>query len=162
MPKAERTGVVASNRKARHAYDILETFEAGMVLHGSEVKSLRDAQVQMGEAYAVVDDGDVWIHNVHIAEYSNVDKATRPTTDRKRKLLLHRKEIDEIGRKVNIERLTLIPLSIYFKDGRAKVEIAIAKGKKQYDKRHALRERQDTRDTQRALSQARRASGEGR
>jgi SsrA-binding protein len=135
MPKAERTGVVATNRKARHNYDILETFEAGMVLHGSEVKSLREAQVQMGEAYAVVDDGDVWIHNVHIAEYSNVDKATRPTVDRKRKLLLHRKEIDEIGRKVNIERLTLIPLSIYFKDGRAKIELAIARGRQKGDKR---------------------------
>ncbi len=156
MPKAERTGVVASNRKARHTYDILETFEAGIVLHGSEVKSLRDAQVQMGEAYAVVDDGDVWIHNVHIAEYSNVDKATRPTTDRKRKLLLHRKEIDEIGRKVNIERLTLIPLSIYFKDGRAKIEIAVARGRKQADKRRAIAEKDMARDLDRSLSQKRR------
>src|SRR3954453_12091813 len=156
MPKAERTGVVASNRKARHNYDILETFEAGIVLHGSEGKSLRDAQVQMGEAYAVVDDGDVWIHNVHIAEYSNVDKATRPTTDRKRKLLLHRKEIDEIGRKVNIERLTLIPLSIYFKDGRAKIEIAIARGRKQADKRRAIAEKDMARDLDRSLSQKRR------
>jgi SsrA-binding protein len=156
MPKAERTGVVASNRKARHSYDILETFEAGIVLHGSEVKSLREAQVQMGEAYAVVDDGDVWIHNVHIAEYSNVDKATRPTTDRKRKLLLHRKEIDEIARKVNIERLTLIPLSIYFKDGRAKIEIAIARGRKQADKRRAIAEKDMARDLDRSLSQKRR------
>ncbi|MEA3055090.1 MAG: SsrA-binding protein [Actinomycetota bacterium] len=156
MPKAERTGVVATNRKARHNYDILETFEAGIVLHGSEVKSLREAQVQMGEAYAVVDDGDVWIHNVHIAEYSNVDKATRPTTDRKRKLLLHRKEIDEIGRKVNIERLTLIPLSIYFKDGRAKIEIAIARGRKQADKRRAIAEKDMARDLDRSLSQKRR------
>jgi SsrA-binding protein len=156
MPKAERTGVVASNRKARHTYDILETFEAGMVLHGSEVKSLRDAQVQMGEAYAVVDDGDVWIHNVHIAEYSNVDKATRPTTDRKRKLLLHRKEIDDIARKVNVERLTLVPLSIYFKDGRAKIEIAIARGRKQADKRRAIAEKDMARDLDRSLSQKRR------
>jgi SsrA-binding protein len=156
MPKAERTGVVASNRKARHTYDILETFEAGIVLHGSEVKSLREAQVQMGEAYAVVDDGDVWIHNVHIAEYSNVDKATRPTTDRKRKLLLHRKEIDDIARKVNIERLTLVPLSIYFKDGRAKIEIAIARGRKQADKRRAIAEKDMARDLDRSLSQKRR------
>lgn len=156
MPKAERTGVVASNRKARHAYDILETFEAGIVLHGSEVKSLREAQVQMGEAYAVVDDGEVWVHNVHIAEYSNVDKATRPTVDRKRKLLLHRKEIDEIARKVNIERLTLIPLSIYFKDGLAKIEIAIARGRKQADKRRAIAERDMARETERSLSQRRR------
>ena len=104
MPKAERTGVVASNRKARHTYDILETFEAGIVLHGSEVKSLREAQVQMGEAYAVVDDGDVWLHNVHIAQYSNVDLATKPMIDRKRKLLLHRKEIEDLDRRTNVER----------------------------------------------------------
>ena len=152
MPKAERTGVVATNRKARHNYDILETFEAGIVLHGSEVKSLRDAQVQMGEAYAVVDDGDVWIHNVHIAQYFNVDVATRPMVDRKRKLLLHRKEIDEIARKVNVERLTLIPLSIYFKDGRAKVELAIARGRQKGDKRRAIAEKDMARDTERALS----------
>jgi SsrA-binding protein len=152
MPKAERTGVVASNRKARHTYDILETYEAGMVLHGSEVKSLRDAQVQMGEAYAVVDDGDVWLHNVHIAQYFNVDVATRPMVDRKRKLLLHRKEIDEIARKVQVERLTLIPLSIYFKDGRAKVELAIARGRQKGDKRRAIAEKDMARDTERALS----------
>lgn len=156
MPKAERTGVVASNRKARHNYDILETYEAGMVLVGSEVKSLRDAQVQMGEAYAVVDDGEVWLYNVHIAQYFNVDVATRPTIDRKRKLLLHRKEIDDIARKVQIERLTLIPLSIYFKDGRVKVELAIARGRKHEDKRRAIAEKDMARDTERALSQRRR------
>ena len=156
MPKAERTGVVASNRKARHNYDILETYEAGIVLVGSEVKSLRDAQVQMGEAYAVVDDGDVWLHNVHIAQYFNVDVATRPTVDRKRKLLLHRKEIDDIARKVQVERLTLIPLSIYFKDGLAKVELAIAKGRKQADKRRAIAEKDMARETDRALSHRRR------
>lgn len=156
MPKAERTGVVASNRKARHTYDILETYEAGMVLHGSEVKSLRDAQVQMSEAYAVVDDGDVWLHNVHIAQYFNVDVATRPTVDRRRKLLLHRKEIDDIARKVQVERLTLIPLSIYFKDGLAKVELAIARGRKQADKRRAIAEKDMARETERALSHRRR------
>ena len=156
MPKAERTGVVASNRKARHNYDILETYEAGIVLVGSEVKSLRDAQVQMGEAYAVVDDGDVWLHNVHIAQYFNVDVATRPTVDRKRKLLLHRKEIEDIARKVQVERLTLIPLSIYFKDGRAKVELAIARGRQKGDKRRAIAEKDMARDTERALSQRRR------
>ena len=156
MPKAERTGVVASNRKARHNYDILDTYEAGIVLVGSEVKSLRDAQVQMGEAYAVVDDGDVWLHNVHIAQYFNVDVATRPTVDRKRKLLLHRKEIEEIARKVQVERLTLIPLSIYFKDGLAKVELAIARGRKQADKRRAIAEKDMARETDRALSHRRR------
>ena len=156
MPKAERTGVVATNRKARHTYDILDTVEAGIVLHGSEVKSLREAQVQMGEAYATVDDGEVWLHNVHIAQYSNVDLATRPMIDRKRKLLLHKKQIEELGRRTNIDRLTLVPLSIYFKDGRAKVELAVARGRKHADKRRAIAERDQLRDTQRAMSERRR------
>lgn len=156
MPKAELTGVVARNRKARHTYDILETLEAGIVLHGSEVKSLRDAQVQMGEAYATIEDGEAWLHNVHIAQYSNVDVATRPMVDRKRKLLLHKREIDDLHKKVNQERLTLVPLSIYFKDGRAKVEIAVARGRKSHDKRRAIAERDMARDTDRALSQKRR------
>ena len=153
MPKAERSGVVARNRKARHTYDILGTYEAGIVLVGSEVKSLRDAQVQMGEAYATVDGGEVWLHNVHIAQYANVDMSTRPTIDRKRKLLLHRKEIDELGRRVNVERLTLVPLSIYFKDGRAKVELAVARGRKHADKRQAIAARDMARDAERSLSQ---------
>jgi len=152
MPKAERTGVVASNRRARHNYDILATYEAGIVLVGSEVKSLREAQVQMGEAYATVDDGEVWLHNVHIAQYSNVDISTRPKIDRKRKLLLHRKEIDELARRSNVERLTLVPLSIYFKDGRAKVELAVARGRKHADKRQAIAERDMARETERSLS----------
>ena len=152
MPKAERTGVVATNRKARHTYDILDTVEAGIVLHGSEVKSLREAQVQMGEAYATVDDGEVWLHNVHIAQYSNVDLATRPSIDRRRKLLLHRKQIADLDRRTSVERLTLVPLSIYFKDGRAKVELAVARGRKHADKRQAIAERDMARDTERALS----------
>ena len=156
MPKAERTGVVATNRKARHTYEILDTVEAGIVLHGSEVKSLREAQVQMGEAYATVDDGEVWLHNVHIAQYSNVDISTRPMIDRKRKLLLHKKQIEELGRRTNIERLTLVPLSIYFKDGRAKVELAVARGRKHADKRRAIAERDMARDMQRAMSERRR------
>lgn len=153
MPKAERTGVVASNRKARHNYDILDTYEAGIVLVGSEVKSLRDAQVQMGEAYATVENGEVFLHNVHIAQYFNVDVATRPTVDRKRKLLLNKREIHQLHERVNVERLTLVPLSIYFKDGRAKVELAVARGRKHADKRRAIAERDMARDTDRALSQ---------
>lgn len=156
MPKAERTGVVATNRKARHSYEILATYEAGIMLLGSEVKSLRDAQVQMGEAYATVDAGEVWLHNVHIAQYANVDLSTRPQADRRRKLLLHKKEIEELGRRVSTERLTLVPLSIYFKDGRAKVEIAVARGRKHADKRQAIAERDMARDTERSLSQRRR------
>ena len=155
MPKVERTGVVATNRKARHNYDILATFEAGIVLVGSEVKSLRDAQVQMGEAFATVDAGEVWLHNVHIAQYSNVDIATRPTIDRKRKLLLHKKEIEELARRSNVERLTLVPLSIYFKDGRAKVELALARGKEQRDKRREIAKREADRQMERALKERR-------
>ena len=151
-PKAELTGVVARNRKARHTYEILDTYEAGIVLVGSEVKALREAQVQMGEAYAVVDDGEAWLHNVHIASYSNVDHSTRPSIDRKRKLLLHRKQIDELQRRIQTERVTLVPLSIYFKDGRAKVEIAVARGRKAHDKRAAIAERDMARDTERSLS----------
>ena len=153
MPKAERTGVVASNRKARHNYDILDTYEAGIVLVGSEVKSLRDAQVQMGEAYATVENGEVFLHNVHIAQYFNVDVATRPTVDRKRKLLLNKREIHQLHERVNVERLTLVPLSIYFKDGRAKVELAVARGRKHADKRRVIAECDMARDTDRALSQ---------
>lgn len=153
MPKAERTGVVATNRKARHNYEVLATFEAGIVLVGSEVKSLRDAQVQMGEAWASVDGGEVWLHNVHIAQYTNVDVSTRPQIDRKRKLLLHKEEIAELNKRVNQERLTLVPLSIYFRDGRAKVEIAVARGRKHHDKRQAIAERDMARDTERSLSQ---------
>ena len=152
MPKAETTGVVARNRKARHSYEILQTIEAGIVLHGSEVKSLREAQVQMGEAYATVDDGEVWLHNVHIAQYSNVDLATRPSIDRRRKLLLHRKQIADLDRRTSVERLTLVPLSIYFKDGRAKVELAVARGRKHADKRHAIAERDMARDLDRSLA----------
>ena len=151
MPKAERTGVVASNRKARHNYDILDTFEAGIVLVGSEVKSLRDAQVQMGEAYATVENGEVFLHNVHIAQYFNVDVATRPMVDRKRKLLLHKREIQHLHERVNIERLTLVPLSIYFKDGRVKIEIALARGKEKGDKRRDVIAREAKRDMDRAL-----------
>ena len=155
-PKAELTGVVARNRKARHTYEILDTYEAGIVLVGSEVKALREAQVQMGEAYAAVDDGEAWLHNVHIASYSNVDHSTRPSIDRKRKLLLHRKQIDELQRRIQTERVTLVPLSIYFKDGRAKVEIAVARGRKAHDKRAAIAERDMARETERSLSDRRR------
>ncbi|HYD09074.1 MAG TPA: SsrA-binding protein SmpB [Acidimicrobiales bacterium] len=153
MAKRPEPGVVARNRKARHTYEILDTFECGVVLKGSEVKSLRDAQVQMSEAYAAVDDGEVWLHNVHISQYVNVDLSTKPQIDRKRKLLLHRKEIEEISRQVATQKLTLVPLSIYFKDGKAKVEIALARGRKHADKRHAIAERDMKRDAERALSE---------
>jgi len=156
MAKRPEPGVVARNRRARHDYDILDTYECGIVLAGAEVKSLRDAQVQMNEAYAAVDDGEVWLHNLHISPYANVDLSTKPREDRKRKLLLHRREIDEIDRHVKTQRITLIPLSIYFKDGKAKVEIALARGRQHADKRHAIAERDMKREAERALSERRR------
>jgi SsrA-binding protein len=153
MPKRPEPGVVARNRRARHDYEILGTYEAGIVLAGSEVKSLRDAQVQMAEAYAVIDGGEAWVHNIHISPYVNVDLSTRPQVDRKRKLLLHKREIEELQREVQTQRVTLVPLSIYFKDGRAKVEIAVARGRKHADKRQAIAERDMKREAERALSE---------
>ena len=139
---------VATNRRARHDYSILETWEAGIVLIGSEVKSLREAQVQIREAFARVDGGDVWIHGMHIAPYPF--SRDNPDPDRKRKLLLHRREVETIRAQVEQQGLTVVPLRIYFKDGLAKMEIALAKGKHTYDKRHALAERDAKRDLDRA------------
>ena len=153
MAKRPEPGVVARNRRARHDYDILKTYECGVVLVGSEVKSLRDAQVQMNESYAVVEGNELWLHNLHIAQYSNVDLSTKPQVDRKRKLLVHRREIEEIDREVKTQRITLIPLAIYFKEGKAKVELAMAKGRKHADKRHAIAERDMKREADRALSE---------
>lgn len=161
MAKEQGRKVVASNKKARHDYLIEDTFEAGLVLMGTEVKSLRMGRASLIDGYATWRGDELWLEGVHIPEYVN-GNWTNHTPRRRRKLLLHRAELAKIMRKSTESGHTIVPLQLYFKDGRAKVEIAIAKGKKQYDKRHALRERQDTRDTQRALSQARRASGEGR
>jgi SsrA-binding protein len=141
--------VVATNRKARHDYDILDTFECGIVLRGSEVKSLRDAQVQLKDAYADIRDGEVWLERAHIAPYSfAVGGGHDP--ERPRKLLLHRREIDRLIGKVNEVGLTLVPLQIYFKEGKAKVELALAKGRRTYDKRQKIRERMERREMDRA------------
>jgi SsrA-binding protein len=150
-PPANSRGdkTVATNRRARHDYSILETWEAGIVLIGSEVKSLREAQVQIREAFARVDGGDVWIHGMHIAPYPF--SRDNPDPDRRRKLLLHKREVAEIRAQVEQQGLTVVPLRIYFKDGLAKVEIALAKGKHTYDKRHALAERDAQRDLDRAV-----------
>ena len=151
MVKQQGHKLVAQNKKARHDYLIEDTFEAGMVLQGTEVKSLRAGRASLVDGFCDIDDHEVWLHSVHIPEYTN-GTWTNHSARRKRKLLLNRVEIDKIERKVSEKGYTVIPLSLYFKDGRAKVEIAIAKGKKQYDKRHALRERQDNREAQRAMS----------
>ena len=141
--------VVATNRRARHDYEILDTFECGIVLRGSEVKSLRDAQVQLKDAYADIRDGEVWLERVHIAPYGFAAGGGHDP-ERARKLLLHRREIDRLIGKVNEVGLTLIPLQVYFKDGRAKVEIGLAKGRRTYDKRQKIRERMERREMDRA------------
>jgi SsrA-binding protein len=150
MVKEQGRKLVAQNKKARHDYHIDDTYEAGMVLTGTEVKSLRAGRASLVDGFCEVDGGEVWLHAVHIPEYSQ-GTWTNHTARRKRKLLLNRHEIDKIESRVNDKGFTLVPLSLYFKDGRAKVEIALAKGKKTWDKRHALAERQADREAQQAL-----------
>ncbi len=150
MAKEQERKVVASNRKARHDYHIEDTFEAGLVLMGTEVKSLRMGRASLIDGYATFRGDELWLEGVHIPEYTE-GTWTNHTPRRRRKLLLHRAELAKIARKAQESGHTIVPLSLYFKDGKAKVEIGIAKGKKQYDKRQTLRERQDTRDAQRAL-----------
>ncbi len=150
MVKPEGQKLVAQNKKARHDYLIEDTYEAGMVLMGTEVKSLRAGRASLVDGFAEIDGHEVWLHGVHIPEYTQ-GTWTNHAARRKRKLLLNRAEIDRIERRVNEKGLTIVPLSLYFKDGRAKIEIALARGKKTYDKRHALAERQATREVQQAI-----------
>jgi SsrA-binding protein len=156
-PKGTRP--VAQNRKATHDFDVLETFECGIVLHGSEVKSLRAGKVQLREAYGRVEGGEVWMLGAHVAPYAFATGFGGHDPERRRKLLLHRRQIYELGERTKQESLTLVPLSIYFKDGRAKVELALARGRKNYDKRHAIAARDAARDVERDTS--RRRSGKG-
>ena len=151
MAKEQGRKIIASNRKARHDYLIEETFEAGIALMGTEVKSLRMGRASLVDGYATFNGDELWLEGVHIPEYVQ-GTWTNHTPRRRRKLLLHRQELHRIQIKTRESGHTVVPLAMYFKDGRAKVEIGIAKGKKAYDKRHALRERQDERETQRALS----------
>lgn len=146
--------VVATNRKARHDFEIIDTFECGIVLRGSEVKSLRDAQVQLKDAYADIRDGEVWLERAHIAPYGFAAGGGHDP-ERPRKLLLHRREIDRLIGKVNEVGLTLVPLQIYFKEGKAKVELALAKGRRTYDKRQKIRERMERREMERAKRRGR-------
>ena len=142
--------VIASNRKARFEYEIIDTFEAGMVLLGTEVKALRSGKASLGDAFAEIRRGEIFLHNAHIGAYEQAGRANAPPL-RARKLLLHRREIARLEGRVDERGLTLIPLKLYFKDGRAKVELALARGKRRYDKRQAIRERENDRDLQRAL-----------
>ena len=150
VPRDRGQKVVASNRRARHDYSIEDTYEAGLVLTGTEVKSLRQGRASLVDGYAFVDGGEAWLDAVHIPEY-NEGTWNNHAPRRKRKLLLHKQQILKIQNKVKEGGYTLVPLSIYFSDGRAKVEIAVAKGKREYDKRQTLRERQDRLEAERAM-----------
>ena len=145
-------GDVASNRQAAYRYELLDKVEAGMVLRGTEVKALRDGGAQMKDAYATIDDGEVWLHNLHIPPYKPAARENHPP-ERNRKLLLHRREIERILGRIAEKGLTIVPTRIYFKDGRAKVEIALARGKDRFDKRQTIKEREMKRDLDRELSE---------
>lgn len=151
--KGERE-VIATNRKARHDYILEDTFEAGLVLIGSEIKSVRNRQVQLVDGYVEERGGELWLLNVHIAEYKEASRfgheAKRP-----RKLLLHRKEINRLISRVREKGYTIVPTQVYLKNGKAKVEIALARGKKQYDKRESIADREAARNLRRAVKERR-------
>ena len=147
---SERVKVIATNRKARHDFLIEDTIEAGLVLTGSEIKSIRAGQVNLRDSYATVRDGELWLINVHIAPYKQASSQNHEPR-RDRKLLLHRREINRLTGKLQEKGLTLVPLQLYLKNSRAKVELGLARGKKLYDKRQSLRERDDRRQIERAL-----------
>lgn len=148
---------IAQNRRARHDYDILETFEAGIVLSGSEVKSLREGRVTLRDTYARIDNGEAWLIGMHIPPYSHsAGGFGTPDPDRTRKMLLHRSQIDQLTGKIAQQSLTLVPLSLYFRRGNAKVEIALAKGRRLWDRRAAIAERDAGREAAREMANARR------
>jgi SsrA-binding protein len=151
VAKEQGHKLVASNRRARHDYLIEDTFEAGLVLMGTEVKSLRQGRASLIDGFATVRDGELWLEGVHIPEYTQ-GTWTNHSARRRRKLLLNKDEIHKLIGKTRESGHTIVPLSLYFKHGRAKVEIALAKGKRNYDKRQTLRERQDRREADRAMS----------
>ncbi len=142
--------VIATNRRARHNYSILDTYEAGVVLVGTEVKALRDGKASLVDAFATIDDGEVWLRGLHIPEYGS-GSWTNHTPRRSRKLLLHRREIDSLVGKIHDGNQTLVPLSMYFNDGRVKVELALAKGKQEHDKRADIARRTAEREIIREL-----------
>ena len=153
------TEPIAANRRARHEYSVLDTFEAGLVLQGSEVKSLRLGQVQLADAYARVAGDELWLEGVHIAPYQFANGVGAHDPDRRRKLLLHREEIDRLQSRITLERLALVPLRLYFREGRAKVELGLAKGRQKSDKRQAIAERDSKREMERALGRSRKGMG---
>ena len=148
--------VVATNRRAQRDFEIITTYECGLVLRGSEVKSLRDGALTLAEAYGRVSAREVWLHSMHVPPHANSSGAYAPDPDRPRKLLLHRTEIDRIRARVQQDGLLLIPLSVYFKDGRAKVEMAVARRRRKVDRRTVLARRQAELEARRALADANR------
>jgi SsrA-binding protein len=154
MARPTGTKLVATNRQARRNYEVLETVEAGLVLRGSEVKSLRLGRVQLGDAYARIEGGEAWLVSLHIAPYDHAQTHTGHDPARPRKLLLHREEIERLRAKVDEQRLSLVPLSIYFKEGRAKIDLALARGRRTYDKRQVLARRDAEREAARAIARA--------
>jgi SsrA-binding protein len=155
MVKEQGQRLIAQNKKARHDYFIEDTYEAGLVLTGTEVKSLREGRASLVDGFAQIRDAEVWLYNVHIPEY-NQGTWNNHAPRRMRKLLLHRQEIQKLIGKSKESGLTLIPLALYFKDGKAKVELGLARGKKDYDKRQTLLERQMKREAERDMSVFRR------
>lgn len=148
--------VIATNRQARRDYDLQDSFEAGIVLHGSEVKSLRESKVTIADAYARVEGNEAWLVGLHIAAWKTSSADTGHEAERRRKLLLHRDEIDRLRARIDQDRLTLVPLSLYFKEGRAKIELALGKRRRKGDRRQVIAERDAEREAQRAMSRARR------
>jgi SsrA-binding protein len=153
------TQVVATNRQARRNYELSDTYECGIVLLGSEVKSLRESKVQLTESYAAIEGGEVWLHGLHIAPYSHAQAHSGHEPVRPRKLLLHRQQIERLRHRLQTERLTLVPLRLYFSGGRAKVEIAVGKGKRTVDKRQDIARRDADREAARAVARGRRGEG---
>ncbi|MGO4955734.1 SsrA-binding protein SmpB [Luteococcus sp. Sow4_B9] len=152
MPREKGRKLIAQNKKATHDYHIGQKFEAGMVLTGTEVKSLRNGRASLVDAFATIDDGEVWLRNAHIPEYA-FGTWKNHATRRNRKLLLNRREIDKLEREIGNSGRTIVPLSIYFSDGYAKVEIAVGTGKKDWDKRQTIAERDMRRDMERDLAE---------
>lgn len=150
--RSRNNHTIATNRRARRDYELGDSFEAGIVLTGSEVKSLRESTVQIAEAYAQIRDGEAWVHNLHIAPYAHAQDHSGHEPDRPRKLLMHRHEIDRLRHRIQTDRLTLVPLKLYFRNGRVKVELATGKGRKTVDKRHELASREADREARRAMS----------
>jgi SsrA-binding protein len=155
-PQDPNNKVIASNRRARRDYEVLESVEAGIVLSGSEVKSLRESNVQLADTYARIINGEAWLIGMHIPPYRNASLQGDHEPDRDRKLLLHRRELETLDLRIAQQRLTLVPLSLYFKEGRAKIELALGKGRNVEDKRQVIATRDAERDAAKEMASARR------